>query len=167
MYTFHSAQFRQVIAEKGWSLAALARELNSPVSTVSGWANGRHQPTLGNVERLATLLECAPTDLWQEVTTSTPGVTGAVPLTLDQALVLAVAVALVAGDTESLVLDWRRRLSASEQTLLMQNLILSPQWVWAWRKLQKLSLPSHPLAGYTVQVKLLSPSKGGPRHPHA
>jgi transcriptional regulator with XRE-family HTH domain len=166
MYTFDNAKFRVLLTAKSWSLAGIARELNSPVSTISGWANGRHQPAYGNSERLAALLDCPVEDLWLAITDTTAGLTGAVALTQSQALVLAVAVALVSQDAEALALDWRHRLSASENTVLTQHLILSPQWVWAWHKLQKLARPSHPLEGYTVQAKLVCPSKGG-HHGHS
>lgn len=159
MYTFHSAKFRQIITEKGWSLAALARALNTPVSTVSGWANGRHQPTLGNVERLATWLQCPVDTLWLALADTTPGRTGAVPLTRSQGLVLAVAVALAAQDADTLAQEWRRRLRPGELHRLDQDLLLTPQWHWAWTKLRKLSQPVHPLQGYGVQVKLDLPRK--------
>jgi transcriptional regulator with XRE-family HTH domain len=157
MYAFNAVRLRQLMTEQHWSVAALARHLNARVTTVSGWVNGRHQPALGNAERLADVLNCPVSELWQEVQTTTPGVTGAVPLTQDQALVLSVAVALAAADPQALATDWRRRLTPGEQHALMQRLILSPQWAWAWAKLRKLAQPSHPLAGYTVQVKLQGP----------
>lgn len=159
MKTFSADAFRQQLQAHDWTLAHCARALNVPVTSVSGWANGRHRPAWGNVQRLAHLLAIDPEDLLTDVTAFTPGTTGAVGLSEAQALILAVAVALVRQpDPETLAADWLHQLLPADLDALRQRLVITPRWHWAWEQLQRLGAVDHPLAPYTVQVRMTPPA---------
>lgn len=155
MYVFSPAALRAALSSRGWSVRQLARALNTRPTTVSGWVNGRHRPSWGNIQRMARLLDLAPESLLRETSSFTPGTAGAVPLSLPQALVLAVAVALVQEEAEALAADWLHRLKPAEQDALLRSLIITPQWAWAWEKLLRLGHHACPLGGYQVQVRLV------------
>ncbi len=160
MWIFNAAAFRDRAEALGLSMAAIARELHTPATTVRGWAQGRHRPTLGNIERLARILDCDPDALWKEVTDLTPGTTGAIPLTESQALILAVAVASVQhADADRLAADWMARLNPRDRQAIRERLILTPHWAWAWDKLVRLGEGTHPLQNYDIQVQLTPPPR--------
>ena len=161
MLVFDPEAVRSALAARGWSLAYLAHQLGTPKTTVSGWLNGRHQPQWGQVERLARVLGIPPTALVREATAFTPGVSGGVPLSQAQALVLAAAVALVREDPDALAADWLGRLKPGEAEQLRRRLVIAPQWAHAWAKLARLGAGDHPLAPYTIQVRIVP--KGGAR----
>lgn len=158
MKTFDPHALRQHLTDKHLSVASCARALNTPVTSVSGWINGRHRPSWGNVQRLARLLDCPPDALMTEVTTFTPGETGAVGLSEAQALILAVAVALVnAAEPEALAADWWQQLKPAEQEAVRLCLVLTPQWSWAWQKLRRLGTGDHPLKHHGLQLRITPP----------
>ena len=158
MWIFDAAAFHDRAEALGLSMAAIARELHTPATTVRGWAQGRHRPTPGNVERLARVLDCEPAALWTEVSHLTPGTTGAVPLSESQALILAVAVASVQSpDPDRLAAEWMARLNPRDRQAVRERLILTPHWAWAWEKLVRLGEGSHPLQGYALHVQLTPP----------
>lgn len=156
---FDPVALRRILQERALSVAELARTLHMPTTTVSGWLNARHRPAWGNIERMARTLEVPVEDLLRTVSAVTPGVQGGVALSLSQALVLAVAVALVAEEAETLVDDWLKRLRPAEREAVWDQLVLTPQWVWAWEKLSKLGALHHPLVGYRVAVHIVPPKK--------
>ena len=163
MTTFDPHALRQYLTDQHLSVAACARALNTPVTSVSGWLNGRHRPSWGNVQRLARLLDCPPDALMTEVTAFTPGETGAVGLSESQALILAVAVSLVnQADPDALAADWWQQLKPAEQEALRARLILTPHWMWAWNKLRRLGTGDHPVRPYGVQVRLTPPPRRRP-----
>lgn len=155
MHVFSPAALRATLSSSGWSVRRLARELDMRPTTVSGWVNGRHRPSWGNVQRMAAALGVAPESLLRETASFTPGSTGAVPLSVPQSLILAVAVALVQEDAEQLAADWLQRLRPAEQDAILRSLVITPQWAWAWEKLARLGANGHPLVGYRVQVRLV------------
>ena len=158
MWIFDAAAFRDRAEALGLSMAAIARDLHTPATTVRGWAKGRHRPTPGNVERLARVLDCEPGTLWKEVSHLTSGTTGAVPLSESQALILAVAVASVQSpDTDRLAAEWMARLNPRDRQAVRERLILTPHWAWAWEKLVRLGEGDHPLKGYGLHVQLTPP----------
>ena len=158
MWIFDAGAFRDRAETMGLSMATIARELGTPATTVRGWAHGRHRPTVGNVERLARVLDCEPRLLWKEVTDLTPGTTGAVPLTESQALILAVAVASVRyADTDRLAAEWMARLNPRDRQAVRERLMLTPHWAWAWEKLVRLGEGTHPLQDYGLHVQLTAP----------
>jgi len=158
MQIFDPLALQRELAAQRLSLAELARALNVRVTNVSGWVNGRHRPSIGNIERISQVLQISPDALMKEVTDYTPGPQGAVGLSRAQALILAVAVALVnAPDGNTMTEDWLNRLKPAEQQNLTQRLIISPQWAWAWEKLHRLGFPDHPLSPYTIQVRITPP----------
>lgn len=157
VFLFDPAALRRILHDRGLSVAEVARTLRVPSTTVSGWLNARHRPAAGSVERLARALSVPVEDLFRPVRDTTPGVQGGVPLSLAQALVLAVAVALVADNADTLTADWLNRLRPGERETLQERLVLSPQWAWAWDKLAKLGAITHPLQGYEVSVRIIPP----------
>jgi transcriptional regulator with XRE-family HTH domain len=50
-------RIRQARVEAGWTIEALARELNVSTRTVAGWQSGRQQRSRPSYERLARLSE--------------------------------------------------------------------------------------------------------------
>ncbi len=159
MNVFDPKALRRIMQDRDLSVAELARTLHVPTTTVSGWLNARHRPAWGNIERMARILDVPVEELLRTVTTMTPGIQGGVALSLSQALVLAVAVALVAEDADRLVDDWLLRLRPAEREAIWERLVVSPQWVWAWEKLSKLGVLHHPLVGYRVTVQIVPPKK--------
>jgi len=158
MLVFDPHALRRELQTRQLSLAELARQLNIPVTNVSGWVNGRHRPALGSVERISQVLGIPVHALMADVTDFTPGPRGAVGLSQAQSLLTAVAVALVnTPDPNALVGDWIHRLKPSEQQALMERLMITPRWTWAWETLQRLGHPDHPLSPYTIQLRLIPP----------
>ena len=47
------------LKEKGWSRNRFANEVGVGSSTVSKWLNGGKEPTLGNIYKIVTVLECS------------------------------------------------------------------------------------------------------------
>ncbi len=145
--------------DHGMSVAECARKLSIPKTTVSGWLNGRHRPAWGNVQRLAALLDTAPEDLVKDVTEFTPGVTGGIALSQAQALILAVSVALASSsDPEAIAEDLLHQLKPAEQELVRRKLVLTPHWIWAWDKLQRLAASRNPLGDFDLQLRIAAPS---------
>jgi len=159
MQVFDPQALQQQMTAQHLSIAALARDLNMSKNNVSGWINARHRPSVGNIERISRALGVPAASLMKTITDFTPGVTGAVGITEAQALILAVAVALVtAPDPSQLAEDWCLRLKLGEQEALRDRLVITPHWQWAWDKLTRLGSPSHPLASYQVQVRIQPPA---------
>lgn len=54
---------RRVLKRKRWKQADLAREMEIPRSTVSGWVNGTHEPNLKSIRRIAEVCGVSDADL--------------------------------------------------------------------------------------------------------
>lgn len=157
MLVFDPMKVREKLRAQGKSISALARYLELSPTGVRGWLNARHQPSLGSIEKLAIALGCEPEEVMVEVEDPVPGVQGAIGMRMDEAIVLAVLVQIVAGDAK----DWADTilagLNSTEREELLRRLVLKPKWAAAWQKLKMLSFEGLPMCDYAIEVKVIAP----------
>lgn len=56
-------KLRELLAEKGWSLYRLAKEINYAPQTVYHWGVDRSMPSWRTLDQLCQVLECKISDL--------------------------------------------------------------------------------------------------------
>lgn len=146
---------RGLLEARGWSINELARRMDTEAVRVCGWLNGRHQPSVESLDRLAAAMEVDPAVLLKAVEKPSPGSQGAVGLSPDEVFVV---MRLLQEDPHQAqaVLD---KLSWKYREPLLREAVLPAGWEALWRRLQA-KVPASPLwQQFHVQAQVVPPGR--------
>ena len=159
LQVFDAEAVRGLLDDRGWSINELARRMDTEAVRVRGWLNGRHQPSVESLDRLAAALAVAPARLLKAVETPGPGSQGAVGMSPDEVLVILLVMRLIQEDPHHLAQAVLDKLPWKYREPLLREAVLPAGWEALWRRLQA-KVPANPLwQQFQVQAQVVPPGR--------